>query len=793
MLLTYLASSACPLTVPPAAQSQLPSKQQFDITIGSSTGKVPATTQMDSPQKQLQQQQKQQPIHSNGQRIVDSVSSIDLIRFWPDTPPDLYNITLRAMKQYIRSQLNSTRYGKAPRKRSHHHNDSDFDFYLKFKEYNNSHSSSLKSAGVLASGGNKSFSSSFPQSNQSWFNASFGSPSKTADVSHLGIQVDDPLASYNLPEGQEVVKCEEMASEKGGDLRGSRVNQQTATATGTTNQKDYNVLMDDPRGYITASSSYPQRPAKTTSWDTAFIRHRGYVYCLLSFSLIGVVVLGLFGVYRCLRVTASRAPPEALALPIQFITDDLAAAVAAPLNADSNHPSVPMLSVQSPGCAGMERLGVPARSSIGSPPLRDERRRLRVDSGVANATTSSSAIYQHHPNVHHHSHHALHQHDHQSTTSSNFISNHNYHHSQFHQTTAATTANSIRHQTSLTTATSSATTAQKANSPTTDANGSVGGSSGSSGYGKANHHYQGSNSFFGGSNGTNNNTSLCGNSSISRCPYHVALPDGERGPDRDLQIRTSCQQSEIPRTYVKAPPNKTVGDVPAQYQSGASSTSSSRSNLNSQLRGSGVSSLSHSLSGGSASLGNRAIANSLSTLGSSGHHGSSISGSSSQHHQTQPKSDKSEKLKQILRFLPGNKTSKSSTSGINVNNSGNSSSNNNNYGPNSSSTSCNNNNYQTRSNSYGNGSVIGASGSRVGGLSSSGGSNLAVSGIHNHNHHYRQSTTSVQHRQQQQQQQTGLSSSVPSASSSSLNQQQGSSTPMSLSTSPSPDTSTHYM
>ncbi|EAT43452.1 AAEL005111-PA [Aedes aegypti] len=81
----------------------------------------------------------------------------------------------------------------------------------------------------------------------------------------------------------------------------------------------------------------------------------GYVYFLLSFSLIGAVVLGLFGAYRCLRVAAIRVPPpEALALPIQFISDDLAAAAAAAasaatLNADPNHLPVPRPAGQADG------------------------------------------------------------------------------------------------------------------------------------------------------------------------------------------------------------------------------------------------------------------------------------------------------------------------------------------------------------------------------------------------------------------------------------------------------------
>lgn len=488
---------------------------------------------------------------------------------------------------------------------------------------------------------------------------------------------------------------------------------------------------------------------------------QGYVYFLLSFSLIGAVVLGLFGAYRCLRVAAIRVPPpEALALPIQFISDDLAAAAAAAasaatLNADPNHLPVPMLSVQSPGYAGMERLGVPTRSSISSPPLRDERsRRLRVESGVTTSIATNNT-YQHLPNVHHHSHHALHHQDHllvsgSSSHNSNFMNNRSHQtQQQYHQTTAATTTTST-----------SGSRHKEASSGS-----SSGSSSSSSNYGKPGHH-QSSSSIYGGSN----NTSSCGTSN-SRCPHHVALPDGERGPDRDLQIRSpSSQESEIPRTYVKAPPNKTVRDVPAQYQSGASSTSSSMSNLNSHLRGGvgGSGTMSHSLSGG-VSMGNRAV-------GSSSTAGSNAS-------TTKPKADK---LKEILRSITGNKSIKSTSI---------SSNNNNINGTLSSNTSCNNNNY--RNNPYGNGSLVGSSGSRSGLSSSNSTNHVAVSGIHNHNHHYRQSiASSVQQRQHhhhhQQPSQSGLSSSVPNASSgSSLGG--GSNTPMSLSASPSPDTSSHYM
>ncbi|XP_062543885.1 uncharacterized protein DDB_G0271670-like isoform X2 [Armigeres subalbatus] len=286
-----------------------------------------------------------------------------------------------------------------------------------------------------------------------------------------------------------------------------------------------------------------------------------------------------------------------------------------------------MLSVQSPGCAGMERLGVPAGSSIGSPPLRDERsRRLRVDSGVtANAATSNS--YQHLPNLHHHSHHALHHHDHLlvnsgSSDNRNYMNNHS-HQQQYHHTASTTTTTpGSRHKDACSSSSSSGSSS----------------SSSSSSYGKHSNH-QSTSSFYGG----NNNSSLCINS-ISKCPHHVALPDGERGPDRNLQI----PQSEIPRTYVKAPPNKTVRDVPPQYQSGASSTSSSMSNLNSHLRGAagGSAAMSHSLSGG-VSLGNRAIVNSLSAYGSS----SSTAGGTT-NTTAKPKSEL--KLRDILRTITDN-------------------------------------------------------------------------------------------------------------------------------------------
>ncbi|XP_052566520.1 mucin-19 [Culex pipiens pallens] len=739
MLLTLLLSSASPLAVPSAAQSQNHHRKSVVVS-SSSSGSFLAGQQM---------QQQQQ--HGGGQRRTESV-----LPSWPDTPPDLYNITLSAMKQYIRSQLNSTRFAKGPRKRSHHHfSDADLDFYQKLKEFNNTQQSGFIAQPVLGFSSNKS-----------------SPPNSVREP--VGVELP-------LKEEERMVPCGIVPEQS----RAAAVDAGIVDAVGGSGQKEENVLMDDPREYIPrvspAGGVYQHRPvAKTTSWDAAFVRHKGYVYFLLSFSLIGIVVLGLFGAYRCLRVatvigrgTGTQASEALATLPIQFITsDDLAAAVAAAagasINADSNHLPVPMLSVQSPGCAGMERLGVPARSSIGSPPLRDERnRRLRVDSGTsgaASANSNSSTIYQHHPNVHsHHSHHSAVGNS--SSTSSNFMSIHN-HHAQFHQATTTT----------------SRTTAQKDT-------GSSGGGSSSNSYLKAasTGSSSTSSSFYGTIN--NNSNNLCSASTISRCPHHVALPDGERGPDRDLQIRSSSQQSEIPRTYVKAPPNKTVRDVPVQHQhhhpsssvggigsSVSSSASSSMNNLTSQ----------HARFGGSGSgisLGNRALVNSMSTIGSS------------QAAAAAAKSDKQKKT--ILWFLAGNKTSKTSTaattatsssSGISVNSS---SHNNNNIGPNSSggAASCNNNtiSYQTRSNPTASSSALAAasmSGSRSG-LSSS--SHLAVSGIHSHNHHYRQSTAStVQQRHQP-------TSSIPSSASGSSTGSSSTSTPMSVSASPSPDTSTHYM
>uniref|UniRef100_A0A182N7M4 Uncharacterized protein n=1 Tax=Anopheles dirus TaxID=7168 RepID=A0A182N7M4_9DIPT len=95
-------------------------------------------------------------------------------------------------------------------------------------------------------------------------------------------------------------------------------------------------------------------------------RDIGYVYGLVSFSVICALVLGLFGVFRCLRATttsATRATAEALTLPIQFLTDDLA-----PLNADLNHLPVPSPAktlLRSGNVRGQWTAGAPS-SALGS-------------------------------------------------------------------------------------------------------------------------------------------------------------------------------------------------------------------------------------------------------------------------------------------------------------------------------------------------------------------------------------------------------------------------------------------
>nr|XP_016936346.2 putative GPI-anchored protein pfl2 [Drosophila suzukii]XP_036670639.1 putative GPI-anchored protein pfl2 [Drosophila suzukii]XP_036670641.1 putative GPI-anchored protein pfl2 [Drosophila suzukii] len=252
-----------------------------------------------------------------------------------------------------------------------------------------------------------------------------------------------------------------------------------------------------------------------------------------------------------------------------------------------------MLSVQTAGCAGMERLGVPTRTSLSSPPDdRDQFRcRMRVDALQARellAVRGETVIRGAGNNQQQH-------HLHHSSISSSNKQQHSHHQQQ--RMTTPSTHNS---------------------------GGGGGGGAGGGGAGGDHHHHQLSSS-------SNNNYSIssnvarggieattlkygntgsgsgcykgdCGNSSSGsscsslqshsndhhqhyqyqlqqqqtpRCPHHVPLPDSEYGQDRHLQIRSSYQQSEITRSYTKPPPNKTVRDVPEQISAGGCGVSSS--------------------------------------------------------------------------------------------------------------------------------------------------------------------------------------------------------------------------
>lgn len=268
VLLTLWLSSASPLAVPSAAQSQNHRKQHGITSGAEKISFVPTPTI-----SHQQQQQQQQQVQHHDQRKIDAISSIDLIRYWPETPPDLYNITLSAMKQYIRSQLNST--GKGFRKRSHHHANAEVDFYKQFKAFNNTQSAF--SSNSIGYSKNKSSTLNGSESTNSWFSESNTTSYKgiipgEQDASRLNIQVDDPMASFVHPLGNSAMDSDHVSG--CGEATGSADTPPVGAVT-TSNNKDYSVLMDDPRGYIVASSSYPQRPMKTTRWDSTFVRHRG--------------------------------------------------------------------------------------------------------------------------------------------------------------------------------------------------------------------------------------------------------------------------------------------------------------------------------------------------------------------------------------------------------------------------------------------------------------------------------------------------------------------------------------
>ncbi|KFB51073.1 hypothetical protein ZHAS_00019128 [Anopheles sinensis] len=214
----------------------------------------------------------------------------------------------------------------------------------------------------------------------------------------------------------------------------------------------------------------------------------------------------------------------------------------------------------------------------------------------------------------------------------------------------------------------------------------------------------------------------------------LVCPETKSG---QTEPRGMGQQAEIPRTYVKAPPNKTVRDVPVQYQStgaitahGTSTILSSLAAASSPIAGDGTASV--YLRGGASSV---TSASNITTVGasigstatyhyyggsgtiprpidtnhrlsaSSAGNSLSLASSAGSSGAAAGKSDKLQKIGQILRLFPGNKTSKATSVSVVA--------------------------------AGGNG--VGVSGPRAEGRASTGLSLATGAGIHNHNQHYRSS------------------------------------------------------
>ncbi|KAH8365893.1 hypothetical protein KR093_007007, partial [Drosophila rubida] len=268
-----------------------------------------------------------------------------------------------------------------------------------------------------------------------------------------------------------------------------------------------------------------------------------------------------------------------------------------------------MLSVQTAGCAGMERLGVPTRTSLSTPPDdRDQFRcRMRVDAIQArellavrsetvilsNCSSSSNnqqhqqqqqQQQQHHNNKQQHSHHHqqqqqlyLNQQQQQQQQQRMTTPPPPAYHSSLPLGSATNYNNNINSNTNTQHSINNYSGSNVAARGGIEATTLKYGNTGSGSY----HNNKGdpSNSSC---TSTSMSMSSCGSLSshsndhhqhyqyqlqqqqTPRCPHHVPLPDSEYGQDRHLQIRSSYQQSEITRSYTKPPPNKTVRDVPEQ-------------------------------------------------------------------------------------------------------------------------------------------------------------------------------------------------------------------------------------
>uniref|UniRef100_A0A182MDH7 TGF-beta propeptide domain-containing protein n=1 Tax=Anopheles culicifacies TaxID=139723 RepID=A0A182MDH7_9DIPT len=260
MLLTSLLSSACSLAVPSAAQKHfasggdqhgtLPASSSSTTLASTSSATVPivrpahpaATAAVASltllhqhPHHERKQYGRRRPVDpSQGSSEDDGEGTL----------PDLYNLTLTAMRQYLRNHLNASRLGKAPRKRSHVHVDAvDVEFYRRFKEFNTSQAVLDGVANHLAT---------------------------VAGTNGSQVSQEAPIAKDDPDEPLAIIT--NVTPEP------SPATSSSTVPSAGTGQRDYSVLMDDPRGYITVSSSFPLRPGKTsTTWNTTFAQHRASI------------------------------------------------------------------------------------------------------------------------------------------------------------------------------------------------------------------------------------------------------------------------------------------------------------------------------------------------------------------------------------------------------------------------------------------------------------------------------------------------------------------------------------
>ncbi|XP_018803825.1 PREDICTED: uncharacterized protein LOC108978142 [Bactrocera latifrons] len=378
----------------------------------------------------------------------------------------------------------------------------------------------------------------------------------------------------------------------------------TTTTTTASTRLDYIVITDY------------NRPRKRTFWQ----KYGRILLIAIGISLSVACISVLIVAINCYRVTAlKRRATVALTLPIPLLPEDQTL-----LHTEPDNP-VPMLSVQTAGYAGMERLGVPTRTTLNSPP--DDRGqyscRMRVETlpardilvrsetvirsnntsgGCTSAcmTTANSSgnksqqqqqqlLNQEHHNQHSH-HHQQQQHHHQYQQQ-----HYQHHHNQQQHYQRMSTQQQEQQQQQQQSACSSASSTRNGNMPARSTTTSISNSNSSSNFMRGGieaatlkYGSMGSGSGgAGGGYGSSISGSSCGSNSscnshsidhhlhyqqakqpkqqrTPRCPHHVPLPDSEWGQDRSMQLRASYQQSELTRSYIKPPPNKTIKDVPEQ-------------------------------------------------------------------------------------------------------------------------------------------------------------------------------------------------------------------------------------